>query len=260
MSHLIVVPAFNCSPQIPRVLSRLHAAPKGRIDRVLVVDNRSTDDTLEQARRAAPGPVPVVLARNPANYGLGGSQKVGFQHAMEHGFSRVTVLHGDDQGDIGDLWPVLDCERVRGADALLGARFMAGSHLRGYSSLRALGNRAYNQLFSAACGIRVHDLGSGLNSYSTGIFSTGFHLRFPDDLTFNYCMVLAHAYLRHDAEFFPIGWREFDQVSNVRLVRQSFRVLALLASFARNPSKFMSLDHRAEARPSYPTQVVFSTQ
>lgn len=260
MSHLVVVPAYNCAPQIPRVLAQLHSAPAGRIDQVLVVDNGSSDDTLRQACLAAPGPATVLVARNAANYGLGGSQKVGFQHALDHGFSRVTILHGDDQGDIADLWPALDAPGADRCDALLGARFMPGSRLHGYSRFRATGNRVYNRLFAAVCAMPVHDLGSGLNTYSTRIFADGFHLRFPDDLTFNYCMVLAHCHLRHDARYFPIQWREDDQVSNVRLVRQSLRVLGLLARFAGDRRRFLAADHRAVPRTAYPTQVVFSNR
>lgn len=225
---------------------------------MLVIDNCSSDDTVEQARRASADSLPMVVVRNAVNYGLGGSQKVGFQHALDHDFSRITILHGDDQGDIGDLWTVLTSPRASQCDALLGARFMHGSRLRGYSHFRNVGNRVYNLLFSAACQTRIHDLGSGLNSYSTRIFRDGFHLRFPDDLTFNYCMVLAHSHLRHDARFFPIEWREVDQISNVRLVSQSWRVLSLLAGFIRGHRRFLAAEHREVPRLTYPTHVVSS--
>lgn len=261
MRHLLCIPAYNCATQIGRVLAQLRDAPVDAVHRVLVIDNRSQDGTLEAACGAAASlGTEVLVARNPENYGLGGSQKVGFQHALDHDFERVTILHGDDQASIADLLCVTGQPMPASKDALLGARFMEGSCLQGYSTLRTLGNRAYNLLFSMVARRRLYDLGSGLNSYRTRIFRDGFHMRFPDDLTFNYCMTLGHGKLRHDMMFIPIRWREEDQVSNVKLTRQALRVLRLLGSYARDSDGFMAADHRAIARTAYPTEIVYANQ
>lgn len=261
MRHLLCIPAYNCAAQISRVLAQLRGVPGDVIQRVLVVDNRSQDGTLEAVCRAADDiAIEVLAVRNIENYGLGGSQKVGFQHALEHDFERVTILHGDDQGSISDLLPLLDQPCHASQDALLGARFMQGSRLQGYSPVRTWGNRVYNLLFSAVARRRLYDLGSGLNSYHTKIFRDGFHTGFPDDLTFNYCMVLAHGKLEHDTTFFPIEWREEDQVSNVKLTRQALRVLRLLGAYARDPDRFIAADHRDIARTAYPTEIVYRNQ
>ena len=45
-------------------------------------------------------------------------------------------------------------------DALLGARFMRGARLHGYSRVRTAGNHVYNLLFSLAGRRRLHDLGA----------------------------------------------------------------------------------------------------
>jgi len=261
MRHLVCIPAYNCAKQIGRVLAQLGNLPVDAVHRVLVIDNRSSDGTLEAACTAAFNvATEVLVARNIENYGLGGSQKVGFQHGLDHDFERVTILHGDDQGSITDLLPILDQPQHASKDALLGARFMDGSRLQGYSAFRTLGNRAYNLLFSTVARSRLYDLGSGLNSYRTRIFRNGFHMSFPDDLTFNYCMVLAHGRLKHDTMFFPIEWREEDQVSNVKLTRQALRVLQLLGAYARDADRFLAADHRTLTRTAYPTEIVYRNQ
>ncbi|EMT5436378.1 MULTISPECIES: glycosyltransferase family 2 protein [Stenotrophomonas] len=259
--HLVFIPAYNCARQIARVLRQFESLPTGFVDRVLVIDNRSTDETLQVACDAARQftSCEIQVCRNVENYGLGGSQKVGFAHALENGFERVTILHGDDQGSIADLVPVLSGDSVN-LDALLGARFMPGSTLPGYSAFRTFGNEVFNLLFSLVARKRLHDLGSGLNSYRTAIFRGGFHLRFPDDLTFNYCMVLAHSHLRHSMTFFPITWREDDQISNVRLFRQASKVLALLGAFALRPRAFLSRDHRQRVTADYRTEVIYQSR
>lgn len=253
---LVIVPMYNCAPQITRVLAQFHTAPACQVARVLVVDNRSTDDGLQVATRAlaAMTAPEVLLVRNRENYGLGGSHKVGFRHAIAHGFDRAVILHGDDQGTIEDLLPTL--ARAPQRDAWLGARFMPGSQLHGYSTLRSLGNRAFNALFGLVARRRVFDLGSGLNCYDVRILRDGFYRRFPDDLTFNYCMILAHIALRHDITFVPIRWREDDQVSNVRLTRQALKVLRLLSHFAGGATAFLQREWRATPRDAYECELI----
>lgn len=255
---LLFIPAYNCENQIPRVLAQLDGEVMGWIGRVLVVNNRSTDGT-EAAVGAFmekhPG-LPLTLLRNDENYGLGGSHKVAFRYAIENGFEYVAVLHGDDQGDIKDLLPVLESGQFRQADCCLGARFMPGSRLPGYSAFRTFGNRVYNLLFGAVCRRRVYDLGSGLNLYKTRMLRSGYYERFPDDLTFNYCMVMALHCYRQTALFFPISWREEDQVSNVKLFSQAKRVLGMLWGYTVGQKKFLQGELRATVRQGYHGQVI----
>lgn len=257
---LVFVPAYNCEKQIGRVLRQFSGDLADRVDTLLVIDNRSPDSTLEVAReQLAATPVKRrLLVRNCHNYGLGGSQKVGFAYALEHRFEWVMILHGDDQGSAVDMMPALREESARGEnDAVLGARFMPGSRLSGYSSVRTFGNHLFNALFSLVLRRRVSDLGSGLNLYRTNLFSNGFHLKFPDDLTFNYCLMMAHAQLQHRFRFLPISWREDDQVSNVKLFSQARKVLAMLARFSANPGRFLATEHRIVPRSAYPFEVVY---
>jgi len=255
---LVFIPMYNCEAQIARVLATFDAASTALIDTVLVINNRSTDD----GERVASERVERLegaharLLRNDDNYGLGGSHKVAFQYAMDHDYDWVAVLHGDDQGQLSDLLPHLEAGAHLELDCLLGARFHPDSSLPGYSAFRTAGNHVFNWLFSMVTGTRLYDLGSGLNLYRVDILRDHFYLRFADDLTFNYCMVMAHSYYRHRIRFFPIVWREDDQISNVRLFSQARRVLGLLLQFLVNKKGFLQREHRHTPRASYPAQEV----
>ncbi len=252
-SALLFIPAYNCAPQIPRVLAQMDAAAARHFAEIVVVDNRSTDDTAAAALAAAAarGDGLVKVVRNRENYGLGGSHKAAFAYALERGHDSVAVLHGDDQGRLADLTALLDAGEHENRDCLLGARFHPQSHLLGYSRFRTFGNRVFNGAFSLAAGRRLLDLGAGLNFYATRILADRFYLGFADDLTFNYCMILAHCQLRHRFRFFPIAWSESDQISNVRLVSQAKRALGLLARYRLSPRGFLAGDHRTAAREAY---------
>ncbi|MDE7312661.1 MAG: glycosyltransferase family 2 protein [Eubacterium sp.] len=260
---LLFIPMYNCEKQIKRVLAQLSNDVCRYIHEVIIVNNRSTDHGEKAVREYLEShqiAVKVRLFRNDSNYGLGGSHKVAFDYAVTHKYGYVIVLHGDDQGNLSDLLPYLKNGSYKKFDCFLGARFMRGSKLQGYSKFRTFGNVVYNILFSIGCGFKIYDLGSGLNMYKTDILKDQFYLKYKDNLVFNYCMVMGSAYYKHKVAFFPIVWKEDDQVSNVKMVRQATTVLRLLASFVLHKKKFMEAEHRSEVIESYSAKIIYENQ
>ena len=255
---LVFIPCFNCAPQIGRVLQQLKGEIGQRVEEVLVLDNGSNDDTLERAIQHAANVERgrVIVARNRENYNLGGSHKAAYAYAEGAGFSHVATLHGDDQGTIDDLLPVLRAGDHRRFDACMGARFAKGAKLRNYSLTRILGNRAFNTIFSMAAGQKVADMGSGLNLLSRAAFTDSRLMRLPDDLHFNPYLLLDMIGNGRTVHFFPISWREDDQVSNVKMASQALHTLRapLLYAFARK--RFRQRDFRRQARTEYVFDIV----
>ncbi len=258
---LLFIPMYNCETQIVRVLDQLRGEAGSYLDQVVIVNNRSTDNgeqAVTQHLQNDEFPCAVALLRNRENYGLGGSHKLAFSYAIEHGFDYVIVLHGDDQGHLEDLLPILKNKTYENYDCCLGARFIRGSKLEGYSRFRTFGNRVYNLLFSIVTCRRIYDLGSGLNLYRVDMLKSNFYHKFCDNLQFNYCMVLALQYYKNSALFFPIRWSEDDQVSNVKLTRQAANVLGLLFSYAFARNRFMAKELRDVPRERYEADEIFS--
>lgn len=258
---LLFIPMYNCQKQIVRVLAQLKSEAAEYISQVIVVNNRSTDggeqaviEFLEKEKLS----VPVRLLRNDENYGLGGSHKLAFDYAISNGFDYVIVLHGDDQGDISNILPYLKSREYESYDAFLGARFMKGSRLQGYSLFRTLGNTVYNMFFSVGAGRRVYDLGSGLNMYKVKSLESRYYLKFKDNLMFNCYMLLAAGPLKHKLRFFPILWREDDQVSNVKMVNQAMRTLKMLWGYVKSHQSLLTDEHRDKVIENYTAQTVFS--
>lgn len=253
---LVFIPVYNCQKQIARVLAKFNDTNKHLFSEILIVDNQSTDKTLEACRTAMQNlpDLKITLVQNTMNYNLGGSHKVAFNYAIEHDFDYVIVLHGDDQGDIQDIVGPIQKKAYREMDCLLGARFMRNSRLVNYSKFRTFGNIMFNYLFSFCCGRRLYDLGSGLNLYSVSFLKNKFYLRFPNALTFNYYMILYTIAVKAKFRFFPLSWKEIDQVSNVKLFKQTRQLLKVLALYCFSRTTFMTGQHEKD-RP-YPYQEI----
>ena len=73
-------------------------------------------------------------------------------------------------------------------------------------------------------------------------------------------MIMGSAYYKHKVKFFPIIWREDDQVSNVKMVNQAITVLKLLWSFICNKKKFVESEHRDKVVEAYTAQVVYTNK
>ena len=258
---LAFVPMYNCAAQIARVIAQFdRIGPLDARLAILCVDNRSTDGTLAAAERALESSTvgQKYLLHNDGNYGLGGSHKVAFEFAREQRYDYVIVLHGDDQGSVADLMPLVRAGQHRRCDALLGARFQPGAKLQGYSLLRTTANHAFNLVFSGVAGRRFYDLGSGLNMFRRAMFDDGFHLKYADNLTFNYYLVLGLSDLGKSMLFFPITWREDDQVSNAKLFGQGMQMLKLLRQRIADKVQFLTSEHRDTPRAAYPSTLVRS--
>lgn len=257
---LLFTPMYNCEKQIVRVLGQMTPEIGQFITKWIIINNRSTDNgenIVKEYMDSHQIPIKISLLRNDENYGLGGSHKVAFDYAIKNDFDYVIVLHGDDQGDISNILPYLKNKEYEKYDCFLGARFMRGSRLQGYSKFRTLGNKVYNFLFSIGCGYKVYDLGSGLNMYKVSALRDRFYMKYKDNLIFNYCMVMGSAYYKHKVKFFPIIWREDDQISNVKMVNQAITVLRLLWSYMINKKKFVKNEHRDKVVESYTAQVIY---
>ena len=250
---LVFIPAYNCAPQIPRVLAQFAHVPAGIFEEILVVDNQSKDTTSAAAIEAAQAlqHIPVSVVRNQDNYGLGGSHKSAFAYAAARGFTHVVVLHGDDQGKIADLLPVLAAGMHRRYDCCLGSRFARGSKLKGYAWTRVLGNYVFNTLFSLVAMHKITDLGSGLNIFGRKAFTDPAVHTYSDDLRFNCYLLLGLVDSHKSFRYFPITWAEEDQVSNVKIVSQSFKTLQILVEYLFKRKQFRTADHRAAARAQY---------
>lgn len=226
---LVVVPAFNAESQIAKVIDGISRSIAGDVKGLLVIDNQSSDGTLRTAIDAiAKNKVrDRFVIQNNSNRGLGGSLKIGFQFAIQRGYSHVLVVHGDNQANPEDFLHVLRDDYFLKYSKVYGSRFMKGADSIGYSRFRRVGNRFLNYVCSILLGREILDLGSGLNLYRTSYLHQDYIYGCRDDLTFNNEILLSEPLPVTSECYVPITWTETDQESNAKVIRQGLRTLQL---------------------------------
>src|SRR5437879_577260 len=88
---IAVMPAYNAEHTLAATLADV---PAGAVDEVILVDDGSTDRTVQIARDMG-----LTVIVHPENRGYGGNQKTCYRVALEHGADIVVMIHPDYQYD-----------------------------------------------------------------------------------------------------------------------------------------------------------------
>jgi hypothetical protein len=94
-------------------------------------------------------------------------------------------------------------------------------------------------------------MGSGLNLLANRAFADDALTRLPDDLHFNPYLLLDMFDRGTRVSFFPISWREEDQVSNVRMTSQALKTLGAAARYTFARKAFRRGDFRTTQHSDY---------
>ncbi|MFC6993632.1 glycosyltransferase family 2 protein [Haladaptatus sp. GCM10025707] len=158
---LAAIPAYNEEQSIYHVVStaREHA------DEVLVVDDGSTDETVERAREAG-----ATVVVHEDNRGYGGALKTAFVEAERAGVEYLVILDGDGQHDASDIPRLIENQQDTRSEIVIGSRFCGGSDTK-LPLHRYLGLRVVNFMTNLSFGVvrsrsRVADTQSGFRLYT----------------------------------------------------------------------------------------------
>jgi len=121
----VVMPAYNAAKTLLKTYREAVAQPF--VDRIIVVDDASSDDTYEIARKLDK----VLAFRKDANTGYGGNQKQCYKLALDDGADIVIMVHPDYQYT-PLLIPAMTAMIGNGLyHCVLGSRILGGWALKG---------------------------------------------------------------------------------------------------------------------------------
>lgn len=151
---LVIVPAWNEEENVGHTVAEILAADD--LYDVVVVDDGSTDGTVEVAKAAGATVLPL-----PFNLGVGGAMKTGYTYAQRHGYTRAIQVDADGQHNPANIAEVLS--GLENADISIGARF---AEVGDYA---VRGPRRWAMLFLASvvskvAGTKLTDVTSGFRA------------------------------------------------------------------------------------------------
>ena len=166
MRPLVVIPTYNESENIERMVQRVHEClPEAG---VLVVDDGSPDGTADLVEATAPGYPDVHLLRRSGKSGLGSAYRAGFAWGLERGYDAFVEIDADFSHDPAAL-PRVVAPLADGFDVSIGSRYVEGGSIPNWAWHRHLLSRGGNVYASVMLGLGVADSTAGYRCYSADI-------------------------------------------------------------------------------------------
>lgn len=213
----IVIPCFNEAPTLRRCVERVLALRNevGRLE-VVIVDDASTDGSLEIANLLVEEHAEIALHRHARNRGKGAAVRTGVGQVSG---DYVAIQDADLEYDPREIPELLEPLVDGRADVVYGSRFLNGRPQRGEYIGHYLFNRSLTALSNMFNGLHLSDMETCYKVFSREVLQ-GFQLEedrfgFDPEVTakvaqtqFRICEVPISYTARTYREGKKIGWRD----------------------------------------------------
>lgn len=208
---VVVLPAYNAGKTLEQTWREI---PMDIVDEVILVDDRSDDDTVETARRLG---IHHVI-RHERNTGYGGNQKTCYDTALQRGADIVVMLHPDYQytpklvaamaSVIAEgVYPVVFGSRILGKGALAG----------GMPVHKYVANRILTLVQNLLLGQKLSEYHTGYRAYSATVLRDIDYHRNSDNFVFDNEVISQIFMAGHAIAEITCPTRYFDEASSIRL-------------------------------------------
>ncbi len=162
MKTVIFVPTYNEAPNLERLVRAIREVSPESV--ILVVDDESPDGTGAIADRLAAADGQVRVMHRPPPRGRGVAGRDGYREALRLGADVVLEMDADFSHDPA-LLPRFWEEIERGADVVLGSRFVTGGSDEDRGFARRVVTVLANTYIRIVLGVRVGDCNSGYRCF-----------------------------------------------------------------------------------------------
>jgi glycosyltransferase involved in cell wall biosynthesis len=175
---VVVMPAYNAGRTLRLTYEEL---PRDTVNLVILVDDGSTDTTLDVARQLG-----LEIFVHNRNYGYGANQKTCYAEALRQRADIVVMVHPDYQYD-PTLVPQIIAPIVEGrADVVLGSRLKNGSALaQGMPWWKYVANRFLTGVENRAFGLDLSEYHTGYRAFRREVLETVNFLLNSDGFVFD---------------------------------------------------------------------------
>jgi len=219
---IVVLPAYNAGRTLEKTFREI---PFPLVDEVVLVDDKSRDNTVELARQLG---IRHIISHQE-NRGYGGNQKSCYQKALELGGDIVIMLHPDYQYTpkliesmayliANEVYPVVLGSRILGRGALRGGmpwyKYLANRLLTGFQ----------NELLRQ----KLSEYHTGYRAFSGEVLREIPFERNSDDFVFDNQMLAQIFYAGFEIAEITCPTKYFDEASSINLRRSAIYGLGVL--------------------------------
>ena len=158
----VVLPAYNAERTLRATYNEI---PKDIVDIIILVDDASTDNTAEIARRLG---IETIVHTN--NRGYGGNQKTCYQKALKCGADIVVMLHPDYQYTPKLVRAMASMIADAEFDVVLASRILGGGALSGGMPIyKYIANRLLTAFQNILLGNKLSEYHTGYRAFSSAV-------------------------------------------------------------------------------------------
>ncbi|HUC81307.1 MAG TPA: glycosyltransferase family 2 protein [Flavisolibacter sp.] len=219
---VVVLPAYNAAKTLQQTYNEI---PFDIVDDVVLVDDRSKDETVQLAKQI--GIQHVIL--HEKNLGYGGNQKSCYNKALELGADIVIMLHPDYQYTpklipsmahliAADLYPVVLGSRILGNGALRG----------GMPVYKYIANRILTFTQNVLVGQKLSEYHTGYRAFSKEVLQKVNYQLLSDDFVFDNEMLSQIIYFDYEIAEVTCPTKYFEEASSINFKRSAVYGLGVL--------------------------------
>jgi glycosyltransferase involved in cell wall biosynthesis len=206
---MVVMPAYNAAKTVKKTFDDL---PKDIIDKVILVDDCSQDNTVDVARKLG-----IEVISHQVNTGYGGNQKTCYQEALKRKADIVVMVHPDYQYDaalVGELVRPLVQKRF---SIVFGSRIRTRQEALngGMPLIKYLLNRLTCLVENMVLGVNLTDHFSGFRAYQKEVLKKIPYQYFSNDFVFDQQLEVAAVAAGFKIGEIHVPVRYFNEASSI---------------------------------------------
>lgn len=162
---IVVMPAFNAEHTLEKTYRDI---PQDVVDEIILVDDGSTDKTIEIARELR-----IITKSHAQNMGYGANQKSCYKLAIDKNADIIIMLHPDYQYTPKLIGAMANMINSGEFDMVLGSRILGGEAVkRGMPRYKYYANRILTLLQNLLLWTKISEYHTGYRAFSRKILET----------------------------------------------------------------------------------------
>ncbi|MBN2885020.1 glycosyltransferase family 2 protein [Patescibacteria group bacterium] len=212
---IVVLPAYNAARTLEKTVAELPAL----VDEVILVDDASSDDTTEIAKKLG-----LFVYRHQKNGGYGANQKSCYRLALERGADIVVMVHPDYQYDPRLVVYFASFIADDYFDVMLGSRIRSRRETLagGMPPYKYYANRFLTFVENVATGQNLSEWHTGMRAYSAQVLQSLNLDKTSNDFVFDTQVLLQIVARKWRIGEIPVPVRYFPEASSINW-RRSLR-------------------------------------